>query len=532
MELDGANRVQGRRSVCGSDTFTAHDPATGRPLPPLFHDATQAEVDAALAGATEAFRKLRRVAATARAAWLRAIAAELEACGEPLLARATAETGLPRARLEGERGRTCGQLRLFAGVVEEGSWVEARVEHALPERGPLPRPDLRRMLVPLGPVAVFGASNFPLAFSVAGGDTASALAAGCPVVVKAHPGHPGTSELVARAVLAAADRTGMPEGVFSLLHGRSHALGAALVQHPSTRAVAFTGSLAGGRALFDLAVARPEPIPVFAEMGSINPVFVLPGALDGEGAARCAAGLAQSVALGTGQFCTNPGLVVTLADARSSLFLDALAAALPDAPLGPMLHAGIREAYLTGLARQHGVDGVRVLRSGAGAADGTVHAGLAVVGAETFLANPVLHEEVFGPSTLVVQCTDRDAMQRVADNLAGQLTATVHGTGDELQTDPELLASLAGCAGRLVCNGFPTGVEVGTAMQHGGPYPATTDARTTSVGTAAIQRFARPVCFQDLPDTLLPAELQEANPRRIRRLEDGVWNDSPGDAHG
>ncbi|MCA8957185.1 MAG: aldehyde dehydrogenase family protein [Planctomycetes bacterium] len=309
MELDGANRVQGRRSVCGSDTFTAHDPATGRPLPPLFHDATQAEVDAALAGATEAFRKLRRVAATARAAWLRAIAAELEACGEPLLARATAETGLPRARLEGERGRTCGQLRLFAGVVEEGSWVEARVEHALPERGPLPRPDLRRMLVPLGPVAVFGASNFPLAFSVAGGDTASALAAGCPVVVKAHPGHPGTSELVARAVLAAADRTGMPEGVFSLLHGRSHALGAALVQHPSTRAVAFTGSLAGGRALFDLAVARPEPIPVFAEMGSINPVLLLPGAL-AAGPEALAEALFESMMQGLGQLSTKPGLVL------------------------------------------------------------------------------------------------------------------------------------------------------------------------------------------------------------------------------
>ncbi|MGH9464308.1 MAG: aldehyde dehydrogenase (NADP(+)), partial [Thermoanaerobaculia bacterium] len=434
-----------------------------------------------------------------------------------------AETALPRARLEAERARTVGQLRLFAEVVREGSWVEARIDCGDPAHRP-PRPDLRRMLVPLGPVAVFGASNFPLAFSVAGGDTASALAAGCPVVVKAHPAHPGTSELVAGALLAAAGCSGMPDGVVSLVHGAATRVGERLVTHPAIRAVAFTGSHRGGRALFDLSARRPTPIPVYAEMGSANPVFILPRALAERGAA-IAEGLAESVLRGAGQFCTNPWLTMLparTADAES--FLGRATTLLAAAPAGTTVHPGIATGYEAALAEVTAIPGVTTLaRSEDESAwpATAARAALLRADAKTWLAHPRLGQEIYGPATLAVVCEDREELLAVARGLEGHLTATVHGTAEELLEYADLVSVLRDKVGRLIFNGYPTGVEVCHAMQHGGPYPATTDSRSTSVGSAAISRFARPVCWQDFPDSSLPPELQSANPRGIWRLVDG-----------
>jgi NADP-dependent aldehyde dehydrogenase len=412
---------------------------------------------------------------------------------------------------------------MFAGVVREGSWVDARIDRADPARKPIPKPDLRRLLIPIGPAAVFGASNFPLAFSVAGGDTASALAAGCTVVVKAHPAHPGTSELVARAVLDAAAASDMPDGVFSLLHGIRNETGLRLVRHPLVKAVGFTGSLRGGRALFDAAAARPEPIPVYAEMGSANPVFVLPGALR-DRAEALADGLHQSVTLGVGQFCTNPGLVVGVADAGLVKLLDRLAGLIQSTPPGTMLHEGIRQGYERGARRLGEVHGVAVVARSSSAPEARRTEAPALVfatEARTFLGAPELEEEVFGPSTLVVRCGAREELEEVARRLHGHLTATIHGTPEDLAEHHRLVAILETKVGRLLFNGFPTGVEVCHATQHGGPYPATTDARSTSVGTAAIGRFARPISYQGWPDEALPPELRSRNARGIWRLVDG-----------
>ena len=524
--LHGLNLIGGVTSGAGGSRFAAVDPATGASLEPEFREATAGEVDAALAAAEDAFAAYRRLPPSQVAAFLEAIGAELLALGPALVARAQAETALPAARLEGERGRTVGQLRLFAEVVREGSWVEARIDPALPERTPAPRSDLRRMLVPIGPVVVFGASNFPLAFSVAGGDTAAALASGNPVVVKAHPAHPGTSELAAGAVLAAARATGVPAGVFSLLHGPSPAVGLGLVRHPRTRAVAFTGSLAGGRALFDAAAARPDPIPIFAEMGSVNPVFLLPGALAERGPAICR-GLAESVTRGVGQFCTNPGVVFAVRDAAYAAFVEALAAAIATVPPGTMLTRDICARYHAGLADAARIPGVRVVGQGAQPVDRLrCGAGAQVLATDlaTWRAQPVLRREVFGPATLLVECDSVAALVEAARELAGQLTATVHGTAAELAGSGELVDALAQHVGRVVFGGYPTGVEVTHAMQHGGPYPATTDARTTSVGTAAIARFARPVCYQNAPADLLPPALRDENPLGLWRLVDGAWS--------
>ncbi len=506
MTLSGHNYLGRSASAIGTVTFTGFAAATGEPLDVLFHEATPQELDRALTLAAGAAGTCRALPAAKRAEFLEGIAEELLTLGDPFIRQAHLESGLPEARLTGERMRTVSQLRLFASVVREGSWVDARIDRALPDRTPAPRPDLRRMLVPLGPVGVFGASNFPFAFSVAGGDTASALAAGCPVVVKAHPAHPGTSEMAARAVLAAASAAGMPDGVFSMLHGGAE-VGLALVRHPLLRAVGFTGSLAAGRALFDAAAARPCPIPVHAEMGSINPVFLLPGALRERGAA-IAAGLAQSVTLGVGQFCTNPGLVVGLRSQGLSDLLGETARAVSRTPPGVMLTSGIREAYRQGRTRLGDTAGVE---RETGASDAAVFSARA----ETFLATPALAEEVFGPSTLVVACADPAEMEAVARGLDGQLTATVHGTPDDFREFAGVIALLETKAGRLVFNGFPTGVEVSPAMQHGGPYPAATDGRSTSVGTAALLRFARPVCWQDAPPVLLPPALRDDNPDKI-----------------
>ena len=521
--LTGTHFIGGTPSRQGAPSLRGVNPASGEVLEPGFAEATPGEIEAAAQAAEAAFERYASLPFERPVAFLRGIVESLLELGAELLDRAHAETALPHARLESERGRTVSQIRLFADLLEEGSWVEARIDPALPERTPIARPDLRRMLVPLGPVAVFGASNFPLAFSVAGGDTVSALAAGCPVIVKAHPGHPGTSELVARAVLRAVERTGMPDGVFSLLHGASPEVGLGLVSHPLVQAVGFTGSLRGGRALFDAAGRRLQPIPVYAEMGSSNPVFVLPGALAERGPA-IAQGLAASVSLGAGQFCTNPGLTVLAASEAATAFLDELARLLAAAPTGTMVHVGIKSSYDACLATAAATPGVSV--AGRGVAPGPnaateAHGALLTTDSATWAREPRLAEEIFGPATLAVRCRDRADLLALARNLHGQLTATVHGTAGDLAEFADLLTILRRKAGRIVVNGFPTGVEVGHAMQHGGPYPATTDPRSTSVGTAAIQRFARPVCFQDVPDNLLPPPLQNANPRGIWRLLDG-----------
>lgn len=525
MEIKGGTLIGGEtagdRHTDGGATFRAVDPAHGTELEPAFREADAGDVNRAVAASVAAFEPYAALEPGRRAAFLRAVADGIEALGDTLLERASAETGLPAGRLEGERGRTTGQLRLFAGAVENGSWVEARIDPGDPTRRPSPRPDLRRMLVPIGPVAVFGASNFPLAFSVAGGDTASALAAGCPVVFKAHPGHPGTAELTARAILRAAAETGVPGGVFSLIHGWAHGPGLALVRHPAIRAVAFTGSLRGGRALYDAGAARPEPIPVYAEMGSVNPVFLLPSAVAGRGDA-IAEGLAASITLGVGQFCTNPGVVLGVGGAGLDRLRDRLAERLGDAEPGVMLYAGLREGYQEGVSRAQTL-GARPLTALAASGPGDALARPTLLAAEAarLIEHPALREEVFGPASLLVAADDVGGLERVAEALEGQLTATIHGTEADLTEHRRLVEILTRKAGRIIFNGFPTGVEVGHAMQHGGPYPASTDSRSTSVGTAAITRFARPVCWQGFPQAALPAELRDANERGIWRLVDG-----------
>lgn len=486
-----------------------------------FGEANAWHIEQALAAAQATFEPFRQCSAEQRAALLDKIAEEILALGDVLIETAQQESALPKERLTGERGRTVNQLKLFAEVVRDGSWVEARIDLAQPARQPLPKPDLRRMLIPLGPVAVFAASNFPLAFSVAGGDTASALAAGCPVVVKAHPAHPATSELVGQAIARAVTALGLPPGLFSLLHGVSHELGLGLVQHPLTKAVGFTGSLRAGRALFDAAAQRPEPIPVYAEMGSTNPVFILPGALQ-ERAEALAEGLKGSVTLGVGQFCTCPGLAIGVRDENFGRFADKLRSLMASAAPAPMLYPGIAQSYAAGVTKLSGLAGLEAVTASA-APDATKNeAGpaLFVADAATFRQHPELSEELFGPSTVLVGCDSREEMEAIARNLEGHLTATIHGTAEELPEYQWLVDILATKAGRLIFNGFPTGVEVCPSMQHGGPYPATTDSRTTSVGTAAIQRFARPVAYQSFPQEALPLELRNENPRGIWRLVD------------
>lgn len=450
-------------------------------------------IDAVARAAAEAFAGFSRAGGRAKGELLRAIASQLEAGAEAIIDQANRETSLGVPRLKNEMARTCNQMRMFAAVVEEGSWVDARIDHG--------KVDVRSMRRPIGPVAIFGASNFPLAFSVPGGDTASALAAGCPVVVKAHPAHPETSRLAARAIAAVA-----PEGVFALIEGFEE--GIALVKHPAIQAVAFTGSRRGGRALMDLAAARPQPIPVYAEMGSINPVFILPGAMRERGA-EIAAGLHGSVTLGAGQFCTNPGLVIAT---KANAFVEDLAKKMSATPCATMLTTSIADAYRSGVERFASLADRRAFVEGGAA--------LFTADARTFLQHEELMEEVFGPSTLVVDCDSRERMLEVARSLEGQLTATIHASdGDDYQ---ELIRILETKVGRIVFNGFPTGVEVVPAMVHGGPYPATSDARSTSVGTRAIERFTRLVAWQNAPDDALPDELKESNPLAIRRLVDGA----------
>jgi NADP-dependent aldehyde dehydrogenase len=522
MELSGKHFIGGAPAASGHAFFRAIEPATGKELDPAYCEANEAEVDQALRLAKDAFEPFRRRSPADRAKFLREIATQIESLGEELIDRANRETALGVERLRGERGRTSGQLRLFADLIEEGSWVGARIDRAIPDRKPLPKPDLRRMLIPIGPVVVFGASNFPLAFSVAGGDTASAFAAGCPVVVKAHPAHPGTSEWVAGAIDQATKQTGMPAGVFSVLHGRSPELSLALVRHPLTAAVGFTGSLKAGRSLFNAAAARPNPIPVYAEMGSVNPVFLLPGALAERGE-QIAHGLKQSVTLGVGQFCTKPGVIVGIAGDATNRFVAAASELMKSASPAALLHAGVHASYLEGVKQVSQIPGVKVAAVTTVPSDTQVAPTLFVTDADTFLAHERLGEELFGPSAVLVTASSREQMMRIARELEGHLTATIHGTPGDLREFSDLVEILQQKVGRLIFNGFPTGVEVCPSMQHGGPYPATTDARTTSVGTAAIERFARPLCWQNFPQEALPEELRNENPRKIWRLVDGQF---------
>jgi alpha-ketoglutaric semialdehyde dehydrogenase len=487
-----------------------------------FSVAGAAEIERACALAVSAFDPYRNGDLNLRATFLETCADNLMALGDELLEQAMRETALPRARLEGERGRTLGQLRLFADVVRRGDWLGLRIDPALPERKPLARADLRQRKIPLGPVVVFGASNFPLAFSTAGGDTASALAAGCPVIVKAHPAHPGTSELAAGAICAAAKACGMPDGVFSHLASPSNELGAALVRDPRIKAVGFTGSRAGGIALMKLAAGRAEPIPVYAEMSSINPVILMPGALATR-ADTIAAGFVSSLTMGVGQFCTNPGLVLAVESPGLEHFITAASQALEKTTAGQMLTPAIAGNYRAGVARLKDHSQVAHIASGASASDEhCAGSALFLVSAKDFLAHAALGEEVFGPSSLVVRCADAGEIAQVLSLIEGQLTATLHIDKSDHAATAQVLSILEHKAGRILINGWPTGVEVSPAMVHGGPFPATSDSRTTSVGTLAIERFLRPVCYQDFPEDLLPAELRDDD-KSFRRMIDGKY---------
>ena len=508
-------------SAEGTETMSAMNPAKGMEVA-SFIVATHTEVDLAVQKSALAFQRYRKKSGREKAMFLEKIADELVAIGDELVEVCCAESGLPKGRIEGERGRTVGQLRLFADLLKEGSWLDARIETANAERIPLPRPDIRFMQMPIGPVVVFGASNFPLAFSVAGGDTVSALAAGCTVIVKAHPAHPGTSWLVGKAIQNAARLTAMPDGVFSLLYGDGPILGGQLVTHSAVQAVGFTGSFAAGKAIYDLAVRRESPIPVYAEMGSTNPVFILPEALKNN-ADHFAIGFSASVTLGVGQFCTNPGMLVYENAEGSAAFGVKMEAEFKQTVGGVMLTAGIYKSYQTGIEKHIKMPGVNILAKGKSTESlNAAEPVLFKIKSEALMACPDLTEEVFGPTSVMVEASSKEDVLNIAKNLKGHLTATVHGTDSDLVEYRDLLDILEQKVGRLLINGYPTGVEVCSAMVHGGPFPATSDVRSTSVGTAAINRFVRPICYQDMPQHLLPEELKNENPLNISRLVNGV----------
>lgn len=519
--LRGEHFVGGVASLGGGERFAAIDPLSGAELPPGYNEATPAQVDAACAAAGTAWPTFAATAPDRRAWLLRAIADGLLGLGDSLVQRAVAETALPAARIQNERARTVTQLQQYAALVEAGSWVDARIDRADRTRQP-PKPDLRRMLLGIGPVAVFGASNFPLAYSVAGGDTASALAAGCPVVVKGHPAHPGTSELVGRVVAEAVASLGLPPGTFSLVHGRTDQTGGRLVQHPAIAAVGFTGSHRGGRALFDLAAARPSPIPVFAEMGSMNPVVILPRAM-AQRAAAIAEQLAGSATLAMGQFCTSPGLLLWLPGAGAERFVQTLREKVAATAAGPAVHPVIRAGYEQALAE---VTALPVQVEAGGQATSPAATAVCPVllsaAAELVRQHPRLRTEIYGPALLTVPCRSRDELLAVVQAMHGHLTGTVHGEAEDFAEFADVVAALRSRVGRLIANGVPTGVEVCAAMVHGGPYPAATDPRFSAVGITAIQRWVRPVCWQDWPHGLLPEELRDDNPRGIRRTVDGA----------
>ena len=520
--ITGKNYVGNALSAKGTKTFKTFNPQTNTENTFAITEATSEEISQAAELAALAFQVYSKKSGNEKAVFLRAIAEEIESLGDALIEVYTSESGLPVGRAQGERGRTVGQLRAFATHLEEGSWVEATIDTAQPDRQPMPKGDLRKMNIALGPIVVFGASNFPLAFSTAGGDTAAALAAGCPVIVKSHPMHAGTGELVSSAIIKAAEKTGMPNGVFSNLNSSGIEVGQALVQHPNVKGVGFTGSIRGGRALFDLAAQRPEPIPVFAEMGSINPVVLLPEALK-VGAVIWAKTYAGSITLGAGQFCTNPGLLLGVKGEGLDQFGQVLAEEIVKVEPTCMLHPNIFGAYEAGKSKAVSQDGLEVIADFSG--DSSTNYGRQIVSkvsGKTFLENPALHHEVFGPFSLIVECENESQLEEVLKNLDGQLTGTIIATDSEITANLDVVNALQNRVGRIIFNGVPTGVEVCPSMQHGGPYPASTDSRFTAVGVDSIKRWVRPFSFQAWPNNLLPDELKNENPLCILRNVDGI----------
>tara|TARA_B110000037_G_scaffold217777_1_gene279507 strand:+ start:3991 stop:5514 length:1524 start_codon:yes stop_codon:yes gene_type:complete len=506
--ITGKNYIGNRLSANGTQTHKTINPKLNVENATSFYEATEEEVNEAVALASEAFKTFKNISGTQRAAFLNAIADEILALGSELTDMYSMESGLPEGRAQGERGRTMGQLRSFADLVLKDEWRSNSIDEAIPDRAPLPKSDIRKTSIPLGPVVVFAASNFPLAFSTAGGDTASALASGCPVIVKSHAMHSGTGELVASAIIKAAEKTGMPNGVFSNITGRGRVVGAALVKHPKVKAVGFTGSIAGGRSLYNIAAERAEPIPVFAEMGSINPVVILPNAIT-EKANEIATTYAGSITMGSGQFCTNPGLLLTIAGQETDAFIKDLGEKTANISSQCMLHPSIKEGFVANgelVASQEGVETI-------GKMSGEIETNFAAsqvcaVSGSDFLANTKMHTEVFGPFSIVVKCANEDELIAIIDNLEGQLTGTILAEKDDFNSLSTIADALQGRVGRIIFNGVPTGVEVCESMTHGGPYPASSDSRFTAVGLGAIKRWIRPFSFQDWPSELLPEFLK------------------------
>ena len=514
--ITGKNYIGNQLSATGNKTYKTFNPQLNIENEYTFFEATSNEINEAVEIAAKAFKSFRHTSGAQKAKFLNAIADEILALDDELINVYCSESGLPEGRAKGERGRTIFQLRSFAELVADGSWVEAAIDTAIPDRQPLPKSDIRKMNIPLGLVVVFGASNFPLAYSTAGGDTAAALAAGCPVIVKSHPMHAGTGELVASAIIKAAEKTNMPKGVFSNLNSSGIEVGVQLVKHPEVKAVGFTGSIRGGRALFDLAAQRDEPIPVFAEMGSINPVIMLPNALKNrsESLAKTYAG---SITLGTGQFCTNPGLIIGIKGNDLTSFISTLAEEIVKIEPSCMLHPNIFGAYEKNKAKALAQPELRVVANyGADVQENYARQAITTVEGKTFLANTTLHQEVFGPFSMVVQCESIEQMEAIISNLEGQLTGTLIAD-DEAEKYSNIISALQNRVGRLIYNGVPTGVEVCPSMVHGGPYPASSDSRFTAVGVNSIKRWVRPFSFQDWPDSLLPDELKNNNPMEILR---------------
>jgi len=520
--ITGKNYIGYHQSAKGTKTYKTFNPQLNIENQHVFVEATSEEINKATTLASKAFKTFRAISGEKKAGFLNAIADEILALDDELIQTFCSESGLPEGRAKGERGRTIGQLRMFAELVKDGSWVEASIDTAIPNREPIPKPDLRKMLIPLGTIVVFGASNFPLAYSTAGGDTAAALAAGCPVIVKSHPMHAGTGEMIASAVIKAAQKTGMPDGVFSNLNSSGIEVGVQLVQHPQVKAVGFTGSIRGGRALFDLASKREEPIPVFAEMGSINPVVILPKALNsrGEGLAKT---YARSITLGTGQFCTNPGLLLGIKGKSLTSFIQNLSKEIIKIEPSCMLHPNIIGAYENNKQKALAQPEISIVAEyGNDVQTNFARQTITTVEGHTFLKNPTLHQEVFGPYSMVVQCESINELEAIISKLEGQLTGTLIANNDEASNYPEIVSAMQNRVGRLIFNGVPTGVEVCPSMNHGGPYPASTDSRFTAVGIHSIKRWVRPFSYQDWPNALLPDELKNENPLGISRLLNNI----------
>jgi NADP-dependent aldehyde dehydrogenase len=523
--VTGKNYIGNLLSSIGDSTFKTFNPQTNLENEIVFSEASEVEIEQATELATEAFQKFQKVSGISKSEFLNEIANEIENLGDELIKTYCLETGLPEGRAIGERGRTIFQLRSFANLVKEGSWVEAVIDTADPNRQPIPKVDIRKMLVPLGPVVVFGASNFPLAYSTAGGDSAAAFAAGCPVIVKSHPMHAGTGELVASAIIKAASKTGMPNGVFSNLNSSGIEVGVVLVKHPAVKAVGFTGSIRGGRSLYDMAAQRPEPIPVFAEMGSINPVVILPNSAKIKGA-DWAKTYANSITLGSGQFCTNPGLILGIKNDDLSNFVKVLSEEIVKIEPSCMLHPNIIGAYESNMEKmldQKGLETKVTINKELAANYG--RQAITIVEGATFLANTNLHQEVFGPFSMIVQCENKEQLEEIISKLEGQLTGTILAE-NELENYGNIVDALQNRVGRIIFNGVPTGVEVCPSMVHGGPYPASTDSRFTAVGIESIKRWVRPFSFQSWPNELLPDELKNENPMEILRVIDGERTNS------